>query len=900
MNGKAGIHINGAAAPLPAAATRTPAAPIRPAAVTLNPQASPFSFAPKGPVAPETAYAPPPSFSFAPIVKDAQPKPPAMPPPLAISISAEPSAPKPLFSFGLDKPASPPVTEPVKPVQPAPLFALPTATPAPTTPSIIKTPTPASSNFGLSPQAGPSKSPAPPASIRQLSPVQPSPITTPVLAPPSPLRASVRRPHLTDADRARRQHALPFVRNMLIKEVVDEIISGMAPDLLAMVKQEAAAKAYVQAKAKRQEMIEDWSAQILESILREDIAQLSMEALADEIHERNLVRRVVLHWRDWAHQSRLDRETRERDRQETLSRLSRMGLGGASLGTAQDGPRSGGSMPEEMPRVLDELETDVVFHDMERSKDSFYRPSTFFTAVARHVAPLLATVSTASTQTTFHSRSRSPAPPHAQWYKFRTVLSSARDSASPPKVVGSDWLAEKLLPPHEEYELDGVEFETATVGRYDELPKTADIGLCVFEAPMKTLSTSSTEENIADAQDRLSAIADLVDKPNVMYEPALLLVSWDGETLEELVDRLDLSETVAFFSQVAVLSLEYMDSLDKRFSTALETILPTVKRKEQVVLDLHDFLTSLAPAWDRVVALADLISRQALLSGDTLLACFDAGIQAINDVGKVIKSAIGKARIDGESPLGTPFPSFTMPIDDVSLADAADAILAYFSDNQIEGSDDSRLLAAALHRVAHLRHAQPLPIASLLQALMSSVTGALDDQRIVLKVWLRDGSAVEQYRAKAAETATKRYEVSISSLIGRLSRTLPDPTSAVPRKTPASAAPKHLSTAHGLFTPVKQSSLTNLNGKRARGESDENLPPSDDGQLGGSVRETVKRESKSLKTRRLMKALESVRTTLASIRAREEGEEGDYEEDEDLDMAGDGMGGRGKRTLLFT
>ena len=104
----------------------------------------------------------------------------------------------------------------------------------------------------------------------------------------------------------------------------------------------------------------------------------------------------------------------------------------------------------------------------------------------------------------------------------------------------------------------------------------------------------------------MTTFARLVGRDDNKYIPALLILVWEDESLEEVVERvrailgcippkrpsspraqLDIEDDVAFFDHATVLSLEDSDDLDARFAQALEEIVLDVTPKSQVVIHLR-------------------------------------------------------------------------------------------------------------------------------------------------------------------------------------------------------------------------------------------------------------------------------------------------------------------------
>jgi len=110
-----------------------------------------------------------------------------------------------------------------------------------------------------------------------------------------------------------------------------------------------------------------------------------------------------------------------------------------------------------------------------------FSPATFLYAIARHVAPFLASPSPSS-----------PSRQSEKWNestisRFATLISVGSDWATPPSEASGDWLQAKLTNKIDElYEQDGVAFPTLHVLSDEAMPETNDAGMVVFCTPLKT------------------------------------------------------------------------------------------------------------------------------------------------------------------------------------------------------------------------------------------------------------------------------------------------------------------------------------------------------------------------------------------------------------------------------
>lgn len=292
---------------------------------------------------------------------------------------------------------------------------------------------------------------------------------------------------------------------MLIAEIVADKLSTIEPELASIVKQSRAARAYAEAKARRQEAVAMYAQRTFDALLEQVREEAATQAYLAQIVQRGRLRAIVRRWRDWAAMQREDREAAARDREKAFERLGTMGLTFSTLGIS-DQPFSLSSTlrstdsasrsrtstlgwePSRIHEKIDPFAADVMLHQTERSKDHFYSTATFLATTARFVAPLLQPVSPTSSAFTFE-----PAPPSRREMRFRTLLSPSRDSATPSSFTASEWLRNKIFPATDDtYTQDGVIFDAEVMGRYDDLSQSTSLGMLVLEAPLQTWSSDKT------------------------------------------------------------------------------------------------------------------------------------------------------------------------------------------------------------------------------------------------------------------------------------------------------------------------------------------------------------------------------------------------------------------------
>jgi len=70
--------------------------------------------------------------------------------------------------------------------------------------------------------------------------------------------------------------------------------------------------------------------------------------------------------------------------------------------------------------------------------------------------------------------------------EWRTVISTSTESATPPNIEATKWLTRKFSPAgHDDFERDGLRFDTDVFGKHDSPSEIQSVGLIVFEVPLR-------------------------------------------------------------------------------------------------------------------------------------------------------------------------------------------------------------------------------------------------------------------------------------------------------------------------------------------------------------------------------------------------------------------------------
>lgn len=574
VNGHAGVSLDGAAAqPVKTSALR-PMAPVfqpKPAAVAVTPSSSGSALVSSSVGSGKSAFESSgqatsafangsangksafvkktPAFEFgkSTVAPEATSKPPAAPPSLPPPSTTSTSIP----NF-FNKATSPAQPEAATATQPPSFF--PAALPKVETPPVPQASIPNFfDNATKQPEAGPSTLPKLP-SFTSLAP--PPTVHTCVSQPSSPPKppappAKPEIPRIKMSYAAARQ-AGPTLRERLIQEVLEEVMDDHKPYFESLVSRKDAAIARAAEQQAKREQIERDAELAYQRMVDDEVKIICWAQAVLERRSRDRVRDAFQHWRSWAATSAERRRVQEQYGLEANKRLNNLPL--RRLNYSFTSGRSARS-PSRMSQMSSNQEDMTLrLRQTQEAADEFWRPNTFLYIIMEHVARLIHRVDAE---------------------KFETVLLTAEHSATPAGAESRGWLKAKLSPPNGgELDYRGVDYCLTSTDVHGEFPGSSNAGLFVFEAPRNVeLNQAQVELNAEDASDRLQSAA-AASQQRSRYKSALLLVTWDNETQEELIGRLGIAADVQLFERVATLSLEYPDGVDDRFKAALEEVMP--------------------------------------------------------------------------------------------------------------------------------------------------------------------------------------------------------------------------------------------------------------------------------------------------------------------------------------
>ncbi|KAK8854914.1 hypothetical protein IAR55_003653 [Kwoniella newhampshirensis] len=898
VNGKVGVNIDGTPAPAPAAVKVSSSS--FPTLVTPRPvlnQAPSFSFQPSSPAPklpiPATlapTVKPPPPISAAPAFSFTKP-PTAVPPSTLTPQSAAASSVKPSFFPSLDSvvKSKPPRTADTQAATPsttvptssftfgAPQIGLDSSAADPekkrsardsTQPSAKRPPSAKPAVFPSvktppPPTAGPSIiAPKPLSSTVPIVPSQqivtkPSSPSTPrqrkksaLALLTSSIRSSsgVSRKPLSDSqvDRHRRITAIPAVCDQLIAEVIRQMVEDYASeDIVRFVKQQAAATQYRKQKRLRAQAINAWSRETFQLMLAEQTRLVAQFAVMADIKRRFLVRKAITFWRSWAKSKRQNREEAAKKRAAMYTNLTGMGLS-RSMSISRSETSTPVSDIDAMLEAtrLDSLQIDIEISNTERSKDDFFAPSTFFNALTRHTSPFL---------TPAQSGASSSSPSAPIWQTIISVPPTDFGSSPDPEV--QEWLISKFSPPNhdgrdgEKYSVGGVLYDTKELQSGKALPKWSHMGLMVFEVPMRTDDERKVAENIADAQDRVGMLMKSLTNESNRYIPALMVLSWEEETLEELAERLQIVREISAFEHKAIVSLQLSNDLDERFAKALDEVMPELAVKEQVVISLEDVVRRLYPVWQRFTDIAELTLGHSSDDLDATVSIFESGVELVNKIPALVTSTLGPIGLENVTAYEPiVLPSFSRVDKPSSAVDITDCIEEYLEDGALTGIDDLDLLVAPLHQAAV--SGQALPITPILQALSFLVLGDIRHQHLYLKIWYPSIKGVEEFTKGYFTSLTSAYDKVVEGKVREI-------LSMVSAEGEEKTTDEHMTMEED----------TCIGKKRSRREVEEASVSSSSASPGkvSTTRRKKREESKAAKNKRLLRALDRVEKTLEKI-----------------------------------
>ena len=392
------------------------------------------------------------------------------------------------------------------------------------------------------------------------------------------------------------------------------------------------------------------------------------------------------------------------------------------------------------------------------------------------------------------------------------------------------------------YEYGDVLFDTSVLGRFDDVPASRAVGLIIFEASLPSDDVETQRQNVADAQDRLNALNRIAGEQTNRYRPALLIVTWQEQSMADL----GIIDYLSAFEQTSILSLESMGDLDARLERCITDLVPAVHRKKQVVLPLRLLLDRIIPGWNAYLATVKSALTKRPEDLQLALQALESGIAILNEVSHSAKSAIGHVKISDTATFSpVVLPAF-QPTSSSSTSDTVDSLTGYLSNEDFSGLDDLALLVGPLKRSVTLKQGQfclhflpsspendvnaALPIAEILASISFLVFGELEFQDMPLESYW-DPSKVEEIKQGYFTTTSAQFDKLVSKKIKDLTRSLEHEQNE----------------STGFMTPTSKKSM-----KRGRMSSTEHLSPSP-------------KELKMAKNARLLQVMKDVDRTLGEM-----------------------------------
>ncbi|CAK9782810.1 hypothetical protein CC85DRAFT_312724 [Cutaneotrichosporon oleaginosum] len=622
-------------------------------------------------------------------------------------------APKPDFFAKTDN-------EGTEPKPTAPLFSKPSffdTTPRPTPP----------------PESGPSKAAMPTFFSSSTAPVTgtvfsstlPSPRltsppdVTPTRTPPEPAIPSIQ------VTRAFMRKLPSILRDELISEVVKELINDNEAALLELVNEHEAAAERQRSKLERAGLVKQRARQVYDQLLAEHVqCELFAEWFYD-MRAQVFAFAIARKWLAWTRRRAEIRASAARQREQDRHQLKSIGLARshsyvdcATHATSRSrSVRSGAPSLITLPEQVDVSQNK--FHKLQEMRRKFFdSDSSLFKTIAGHVAPLI-----------------QPAPNEDTLWE--TVLLTAGQSGSPAGESASAWLTSKLMTPRRGsrvhdgvyYQAD-VGFRSCATDVRGYFPGSSNTGLYVFEAPLITLNTAARSRNIDDAGDRIEAASSAIQQGS-RYRAGLIILTWEPETLEEVVQRLGIEHDIEPFEHVAAVSIHNPETFGALFAAALRTVVPSDPRKSQVVVPLQRVADRTAQAYQELLHVAENLFREFPTESRLVATTLKAACDLLSSLPNAIQDQLdGFGEADESTYVPFDFPPYTPPAD-TSAAGVAESLQTYMAQPEL-GAGVAIVSAKLRDAVAH---SQPLPLREAFDALGTYVADSVRYATLGLKQW---------------------------------------------------------------------------------------------------------------------------------------------------------------------
>ncbi|BEJ12802.1 hypothetical protein CspHIS471_0212620 [Cutaneotrichosporon sp. HIS471] len=639
----------------------------------------------------------------------------AAPPP-----STAPAAPPPpKFDFFAKKD-----NEPTEPKPPAPLFSQPGIfdnVPKPSSPPAAGPSKPAIPNFFTSTAAA--------AAGSVFSSTLPTPHSTPPLeptpprTPPEPIIPSIK------ITRTYMRKLPSILRDELVAEVIRGLVEDNKPTLSRIVKLHETEEDRRRSKLERAALVRKRAREVLNELLADHVRSELFAEWFFGMRARTYAYAIARKWLAWTRRRVDARERAARQREQDREHLKGMGLArsygyvdGASHVTSRSrSVRSGAPSLITLPEQIDQAENK--FSEIQEMRRKFFdSDSSLFKAIAGRVAPLIR-----------------PAPYEAAPL-WETVLLTAGQSGSPAGEGASAWLSSKLLTPNRGPRvLDGVYyhgdvgFRSSATDVGGRLPGSSYTGLYIFEAPLMTLNTVARSRNIDDAGDRLEAAAGAVQQGS-RYRAGLIILTWESESLEDVVLRLGIEHDVEQFEHVAAVSIHNPQTFGALFSTALRTVIPADPRKAQVNVALHDIAERMHATYLELLHVADNIFSEFPTETRLVPVALQAAYDLLSSLPLAIEEQVAEfGEADDSTYVRPALPHFDPPASSDAVS-VAESLQAYMAQPEL-GAGVALACAELRDAVAHSR---TLPVRQVLDALGVHVCEGVRYATLRLEQWLDD------------------------------------------------------------------------------------------------------------------------------------------------------------------
>jgi hypothetical protein len=283
------------------------------------------------------------------------------------------------------------------------------------------------------------------------------------------------------------ESAIDTLVDSLITDTISNLLDKHRPELGDYVKTQSIIKDYQRQLAQREKNIKDWSAAILEQIVREDVEAMCRDVVDEELEEREEDRAA-------AEEKRQIEEQRAEEAHRLSDSIRKMGFGGQSIILTPKAPQwgyaklpAGSDYGSPSVNGRDNISKFEVDFDFDLHKVCHFPPALVWLSVDRQAHEKTATFYAPASFLRAIGQQAQHLTSALQGIDpdFNVLVSLSTDSTVSSGKEALEWLASKLSPPDDDDELEvsGVTLASQVIGRYDNA-ELGNVGVYVFEAPL--------------------------------------------------------------------------------------------------------------------------------------------------------------------------------------------------------------------------------------------------------------------------------------------------------------------------------------------------------------------------------------------------------------------------------